>query len=113
MTEKRSEIKLPLILSKNHRYSRKMIKKLYLPSKLPMKVVRAHGNIALHWRSSRFSMASIIFAFGSEMSKLNFNVIGSMHVEQKAIFMILLNINLKTTLEILSSSFLFDELNLF
>ena len=40
-------------------------------------------------------------------------MIGSMHVEQKAIFMILLNINLKTTLEILSSSFLFDELNLF
>ena len=46
MTEKRSEIKLPLLLSKNHRHSRKIIKNcIYLQNQGPMKIVKAHGTV--------------------------------------------------------------------
>ena len=83
MTEKRSEVKLPLLPSKNHRYSSKMIKSCtYLPPESPMKIVRAHGTAILHstedpvvfpWLLNGNGNPSIIFVFGSEMSQSNFN----------------------------------------
>ena len=54
--EKLSEIKLRKEIER-----KRYVKDRHLPSEPPMNIARAHGNIALQWRSKSFSMATKLF----------------------------------------------------